>query len=146
MIVSGLDTKVNLRVSLHDVVINYILLKQFSNKSNEAYHTRFKSIVDTLKIAGGRYILISLVMLGMSIDAATALKLCEEKEKFMAVCFILRSELERYKNLLQDLKRSINLRYDEYSKTLTKAFDILVRESGEYNTIRTVFCVELIPS
>ena len=50
---SGLDTKVNLRSSLHDVVLNFILLKQFANESNEAWHTRFKSMVETLKIAGG---------------------------------------------------------------------------------------------
>ena len=53
MIVSGIVTNVNLRVSLHDVLINFMLLKQFGNESNEAYHTRFKSIVETLKIAGG---------------------------------------------------------------------------------------------
>ena len=53
-IVSGLGTKLNLRVSLHDVVVNFMLLKQFVNESNEAHHTRFKSMVETLKITGGR--------------------------------------------------------------------------------------------
>ena len=52
-IVSSLDAKVNSRVSLHDVVLNFMLLKQFANESNEACHTRFKSMVETLKIAGG---------------------------------------------------------------------------------------------
>ena len=97
-IVSGLDTKVNLRVPLNDVIINYMFLKQFTNESNEAYYTRLKSMVDTLKIAGREHILISPVMLGISIDIATASELNEEKEKFIAVCFILMSDLERYKN------------------------------------------------
>ena len=79
--------------------------------------------------------MISPVMLGISLDAVTALQLLEEKKKIMAICFILRSDPERYKALLQDLKRSANLRRDEYSKTLTEAFDILVRESGEYDII-----------
>ena len=52
-IVSGLDTKVNLRVSLYDMVINFMLLKQFGNETNKAYHIRFKLTVETLKIAGG---------------------------------------------------------------------------------------------
>ena len=138
MIVSGLDTKVNLRVSLHDVIINFMLLKQFSNETNEAYHTRFKSMVETLKIAGGEHILISPEMLGKKLGEATSDELREEKEKFMAICFIVRSDAERYKVLLQDLKRSANLGRDEYPKTLTEAFDLLVRESGEYDTVRPV--------
>ena len=38
--------------------------------------------------------------------------------------------------MLQDLKRPENLGRDEYPKTLTDAFDLLVRESGKYNTVR----------
>ena len=34
VIVSGLDTKVNLIVSLHDVILNFMLLKQFGNETN----------------------------------------------------------------------------------------------------------------
>ena len=55
-IASGLDTKVNLRVSLHDAMLNFMLLKQFPNETNEAYHTKFKSMIETLKIAGGEHI------------------------------------------------------------------------------------------
>ena len=45
-IVSGLDTKVNLRVSLHDVILNLVLLKQQSYESNDGYLTKFKSMVE----------------------------------------------------------------------------------------------------
>ena len=54
----------------------------------------------------------------------------------MATCFVLRSDPDRCKVLLQDLKRLENLGRDEYPKTLTKAFDLLVRESGECDTVR----------
>ena len=54
MIVSGLDTKVNLRVALHDAIMNYILLKQYVHKTNNAHLTRFKFMVETLRIAGGK--------------------------------------------------------------------------------------------
>ena len=53
MIVSGLDTNVNLQVLLHAAMLNYMLLKQFPNETNDAYLTRFKSMIETLKIAGG---------------------------------------------------------------------------------------------
>ena len=82
--------------------------------------------------------MISPVMLGTSFDAATALQSREEKEKGMVICFILRSDPERHKVLLQDLKRSANLGCDEHPKTLTEAFDLLVRESGECDATRTV--------
>ena len=42
MIVSGLDAKMNLRASLHVVIMNFMLLKKFGNEKNEACHTRFK--------------------------------------------------------------------------------------------------------
>ena len=50
MIVSGLDTKVNLRVSLHDAISNYMLIKQYPYETNEGNLTRFKSMVGTLKL------------------------------------------------------------------------------------------------
>ena len=106
MIVSGLDTKVNLRVSLHTAILNYMLLKQFQYESNDAYLTRFKSMIQTLKIAGGEHILVSTTIMGKALKDATAAEVNEEKEQFMAACFILRSDETRFKGLLEDLKRS----------------------------------------
>ena len=133
-IVSGLDTKVNLRVSLHATIINFMLTKQQPHESNNAYLTRFKSMSRTLAIAGGEHILVSDEMLGKNIGTATADEVKDEKERFLAIYFILRSDENRYKKLLEDLKSSGNRGRDEYPTTLTGAFDLLVRESGEYDT------------
>ena len=54
----------------------------------------------------------------------------------MTTGFILRSDVNRYKQLLKDLKRLANLGRDEYPESLTEAFNLLVRESGEYDTVR----------
>ena len=135
-IVSGLDTKVNLRVSLHDAIANFILLKQQSYETNDAYLTRFKSMVETLKIAGGEHILVSKVMLKKELSAASKEEINAEKERFMAVCYMLKSDDGRYKRLNDDLKSSANRGRDEYPQTLTDAFNLLVRESGEYDTVR----------
>ena len=113
MIVSGLDTKVNLRVSLHTAILNYMLLKQFQYESNDAYLTRFKSMVQTLKIAGGEHNLVSTKIMGKALKDATVAEVNEEKEQFMAACYILRSDENRFKGLLEDLKRSANLGRDE---------------------------------
>ena len=63
LIVSGLDTKTNPQVSMHDTMINYFLFKQHPYESNDSYLTRSKSMVETLKIAGGDHILVSITML-----------------------------------------------------------------------------------
>ena len=54
----------------------------------------------------------------------------------MAVSFILRSDNNRFKKLNDDLKRSANRGRNEYHVSLMDAFNLLVRDSGEYDTVR----------
>ena len=98
-------------------------MKQYDHESNATYLTRFKSMVQTLKIAGGEHVLVSKVMLGKELSSATDDEINAEREKFLAMCFILRSNEVTYKKLLDDLKRSTNLGRDEYPEILTGAFD-----------------------
>ena len=49
----------------------------------------------------------------------------------------LRSDADRYGNSLEDLKSSANRGSDEYPLTLTTAFDLLVRESGKFDTVKS---------
>ena len=55
----------------------------------------------------------------------------------MAVSFILCSDNYRFKKLNEDLKSATNRGRDEYPVTLTEDFDLLVRESGEYDSMTT---------
>ena len=96
-------------------------------------------MMQTLKIAGGGHILVSGTMLGKDLNKATEAEINIEREKFMGMCFILHSHEGTYKKLLDDLKRSANLGRDEYPETLTEAFNLLVRESGEYDAVRRPF-------
>ena len=59
MIVSGLNTIVNLHVSLHAGVMNHMLMKQCSNEINDAYLTRYRSMFEILKIVGEEHILVN---------------------------------------------------------------------------------------
>ena len=90
-ITSGLHTKVNLRVSLHSVLMNFVVMRQYSDESNDAYLTRFKSIIETLKIAGGEHVLVSPKLMLKTIDMASSSEINAEKERFLEICFILRS-------------------------------------------------------
>ena len=73
--------------------------------------------------------------MGKTIHAASNDEIKDERDHFMAVCFIIRSDEGRYKKLLDDLKCSANRGRDEYPVALNDTFDLLVRESGEYDTI-----------
>ena len=88
-------------------------------------------------MAGGEHILVSETLLGKKIENASKGSINEEKEKFMAICYILRSDADRYSKLLEDLRSSANRGRDEYPVTLSDAFDLLVRESGEYDTVQS---------
>ena len=126
-IVPGLYTKVNLRISLHAAMQNYINLKQQAYESNDGYLRQFKFMVETLNIARGEHLLVSKEMLGKEYVVLTIEERNAEKEKIMAVCFILRSNERRYTKLIDDLKSSANRGRDEYLEILTSVFDLLVR-------------------
>ena len=91
-------------------------------------------MTEILNLAGGENVLVSEPLLGKEIKVASEAEISAEKEKCMAVCYILRSNADRYSKLLEDLKSSTNRGRDEYPVTLTDAFDLLVRESDEYDT------------
>ena len=62
--------------------MTFLLLKQYTNESNNTYLTRFKLSVDTLNLAGGAYMFISEQMLAKKISPATNKELEAEREKF----------------------------------------------------------------
>ena len=79
-ITSGLDMKVNLRVLLHAALLNFMLLRQFNDEANDAYLTRFKSMIKTLKIAGGEYGLVSPTLMGKTINTVRSDEVNDGKE------------------------------------------------------------------
>ena len=134
-----MDTKTNKRVSLHGTLLSFLTMRQYQTETNDAYLTRFKSNVETLKLAGGEHVLVSNDLINKSVTNITDTDIQKEKEHVLAVAFILRSDEHRYKKLLDDLKSSANRGRDEYPTSLTAAFDLLVRESGEYDSVRPRF-------
>ena len=50
--------------------MSFILMKQYDNETNDAYLTRFKSSIKTLKLTGGEHIFVSEQMLGNDIKAS----------------------------------------------------------------------------
>jgi len=138
-IVSGLDTKTNKRVSLRGAIFSFLTMQQYHQETNDAYLTQFKSNVENLKLTRGEHILVSNELIDKPMVDISDTDKQKEKEHFEAVAFILRSDENRYKKLLDDLKSSSNRGREEYPTNLTPAFDLLVRESGEYDSVRPRF-------
>ena len=62
VIVLGMDTKVENRVTMCSEMTSFMLMKQHGNETNAACLTRFKSMAHTLTIAVGTHILVSKTM------------------------------------------------------------------------------------
>ena len=75
---------------------------------------------------------VSEKMLGEKITSATDKELEVEREKFKAVSFILRANENRCKSLFKDFKSLVYRGRGEYPITITSTFDLLVRESGNF--------------
>lgn len=65
---------------MHSALTNFVLLKQFPNKTNDVYLTKFKSMVQTLILAGGEHVLVSAKMIEKPLGTATIDEINEEKE------------------------------------------------------------------
>ena len=76
----------------------------------------------------------SLEMMGKEITSASGKEIKDEAERFKAICFIIRADEKIFKKIHDELKRSAYRVRDMYSTTLTAAYDLLVRESGVYDT------------
>ena len=81
-IILGLDTKINKIVTMHSAIMSFMLMKQYENKTNAAYLTRSKSMVQTLSIAGGDHMLVSKIMLGKESEDATEDETNDKREIF----------------------------------------------------------------
>ena len=70
VVVLGLDTNVNKRVTIHTTIMTFMIMKQYDTESNDMYLMRFMLMVQTLKIAGN-HILVSKIMIGKKLYEAT---------------------------------------------------------------------------
>ena len=66
----------------------------------------------------------------------TTVEIEAEKERFKAVCFILRADETRYGNLLEELRKGVYRNRDEYPNTVSDAYELLLRTSQQIGYIQ----------
>jgi hypothetical protein len=130
----GLDTKSNKRSNLHKAILVLFTMKQGESESDSAYMKHFEMNVETLITAGGKHILCSPDLMEKEDEEPTAKEIDIEENKFKAICFIKRSDPNRYRSLLNDLKHAAYVGRDEYPDTPAGAFELMVQRSGAFTT------------
>ena len=100
---------------------------------------KFNSKLENMILAGGGDILCSPQILGIDMVSCTPMEINAEKERFKAMCFILRTDEFRYSELLEELRKGVYRGRDEYPTTVPNTYELLLRTSQQvgYNQRRT---------
>ena len=131
-VTSGVDVKANPHDTLFESISALINMRQYATESNDHYIERFKSNVHTVELAKGGHIFCSHELVQCaSEDDITDEEINRESEKFKAIICLRRSDDSRYKQTIEDLKRSVHYGRDEYPKSITAVHDLLNRQSGQ---------------
>ena len=70
-IVSDIDKKTKLCVSLHSILFSVFVGEQYTNESNDVYLTKSKSFTETLQLTGENNFFVVEQMLRKKLDVAT---------------------------------------------------------------------------
>ena len=125
------DSTANPLLTLHEQMLLFFNTKQGENEPEDCYLTRFNSRLKNMELTGGAHFLCSPQLLGKTMTEASTEEVEEEREKFKAMCFILRADESLYGDLLDDLKSGVHRNRDEYPKTLSGAYELLIRTRGQ---------------
>ena len=98
---------------------------------DDDYLNKFNSRLENMILAGGGHILCSPQILGKDMVSFTPMEINTEKERFKALCFILRADEIRYGDLLEELRKGVYRGRDEYSTTVPNAYELLLWTSQQ---------------
>ena len=84
--------KANPALTLHEQMIIFMNTRKGQLESDDNYLRKFNSRLENMILAGGGHMLRSPKILGKDMISCTTLKINTEKERFKAMCFILRAE------------------------------------------------------
>jgi len=77
----------------------------------------------------GAHVMCSPKILNKAIHEADSDEVEKETERFKAMCFLLRDDESRYRDLLEQSKKGVRKGRDEYPMTIADAYQLLLRTS-----------------
>jgi hypothetical protein len=121
-------------VALHGALRRFYMLSQGKHTTCQAYLERFRNCVDEIEYYRGCLIKDILASDGKDLDTATTEELERAgeiaQEQYLATAFLLGSDRTPYGQLTVDLENDYTLGKDNYPKTVTEAYNRLLRTTG----------------
>ena len=101
--------KANPALTLHEQMLIFITTRQGQSESDDDYLNKFNSILENIILAGGGHIMCIPQILGKDMASCTTVEIDAQKERFKAMCFILRADENRYGDLLEELRKGVTV-------------------------------------
>ena len=124
-----MDTKTNPALTLHEKMLIYMTTRQGQLDLDDDYLRKFNSRLENMILAGGVHILCSPQILGKDMISCTPMEINTEKDRFKAMCFILRVEKICYSDILEELWKGVYRGTDGYPTTVSDAYKLILRTS-----------------
>jgi hypothetical protein len=127
-ITSGIDKKANPLSTYCNAVSTLFSMRQGSNEANDVYMRRFNNNILTLELSMG---INAITPKGFDeYPTGNETEVMQLQESVKAMLFLKRSDDSRYDDLKKRLEESAILGRDEYPKTVSEMYDLLVRTNG----------------
>ena len=99
--------KANPALTIHEQMLIFMTTRQGQSESDDDYPNKFNPRLENIILDGGGHILCSPQILGKDMAACATVEIDTEKERFKAMCFILRADETRYGDILEELRKGV---------------------------------------
>ena len=107
---------------MQDSIATLYRMKQGPHESNEHYLDRFKANITAVELTQGDHIFYSPGLTGLDRGEANIQMIHEEEGKNKAHLLLRNADENRYKGLIEELRKSALLERDEYPTTVVSMF------------------------
>ena len=132
---SGIDSKANPYITLHDAIGLLYRMRQGQTEPDDSYVERFKNNVATVEMVQGSNLFYSPGIVGKSYSLATKQEIYNAKEANLAALMLINAEPGRYRDLASNLKKGANLGRDEYSKSIARMYELMMKYTRDSSKI-----------
>ena len=131
--VPGIDSKSDPRLTLHKALSELYHLRQGETESDDRFLERFKSTVTTVELAQGAsvFCIKSIAEISDRSVDMTEPQVTEESQRSKTILLLETSDPKRYGNLSSRLQESASLGRNEYPRTVSSMYEVLVKQKAQ---------------
>jgi len=128
----GVNKNQNVPMAIRESLMQLLTLKQYDDESNSSFLSRFESTKESFNLIAGKNMLCNEKIMGKNWNESPGDEFIESAiDEFLAACFLASSNNNRFGKLKESLKERENLGSDEYPKTISDTFELIMKTSGE---------------